>query len=203
MSSTGPRCNPRFPTSGVLLDNSALVRLWKCETLDVLGGTVGLHAAGQVAKEFKAQGPAERAAFDRLGIQSHGIRLGTREYEHFCLIQDQKHSTRHLGEKESLAVALARSEQGELLPFVTYDRGATSDAVLAGIVTLDFLDTLAWLVGCGVLTAERADEIEALATPLDGWKRPVGYTGSIETVRAARQSAVVQRIAAWRAGPTR
>lgn len=199
MSSIDRRCDPPFPTPGVLLDNSMLVRLWKCEALEVLGGTVGLHVATQVAKEFKAQGPAERAAFERLGIQSHGVRPGTPEWSHFCLIQAGKYSTRDLGERESFAVALARADEGELLPFVTYDRGATSEAETLGVVTLDFLDTIAWLVGCGALAAERADEIERLAIPVDGWKRPQGYTGSIESIRSARQVAVVERVAAWRA----
>ena len=66
-------------------------------------------------------------------------------------------------------------------------------------MTLDFLDTLAWLVGCGVLTVDRADGIEALAGVVDGWKRPSGYGGSVETERKARQAAVVRRVAAWRA----
>jgi len=46
------------------------VRLWKCEVLDVLAGTLHLHVAGHVAKEFQAQGPAERAALARLGVMS-------------------------------------------------------------------------------------------------------------------------------------
>lgn len=61
------------------------------------------------------------------------------------------------------------------------------------------LDTLAWLVGCGALTEERADEIDTLAAAVDGWKRPAGYTGSIQIVREARQAAVVERVLRWRA----
>ena len=61
MSSTAATCEPRFPAAGVLLDNSALVRLWKCRQLEALRDTVPLHAAAQVLREFRKQGPAERA----------------------------------------------------------------------------------------------------------------------------------------------
>jgi hypothetical protein len=183
----------------VLLDNSALVRLWKCEALDALAGTVALHFAAHVAREFRAQGPSERAALARLGAEAHPVTPGTRAWALFGQIRGDRHSTRDLGEEESFAIALALAEEGELLPFVTYDRPATSQAKGLEIVTLDFLDTLAWLVGCGALTAERADEIEALAGVVDGWKRPSGYGGSIEAEREKRQAAVVQRVQAWRA----
>lgn len=198
-SSSARRCESRFPTAGVLLDNSALVRLHKCEALDVLAGTVRLHAAGHVVKEFHAQGPGERAALAALRVTSHGVRPGVAAWDAFCSIRGGRYATRDLGEDESLAVALTKAAEGELLPFVTYDRLATSRSGEMGVVTLDFLDTLAWLVGCGAVTEERADEIEGLAAAVDGWKRPTGYTGSIRTVLVARQAAVVERVQRWRA----
>jgi hypothetical protein len=176
-----------------------MVRLRKCNALHFLEGTVRLHVTRQVAEEFQAQGPNERAAFIRLGVTKHGIRLGTRVWELFCQLRGGEYSTRDLGEYESLAVALARAEEGEFLPFITYDRPATKQADDSRVVTLDFLDTLAWLVGCGVLTAPEADEIEGLASIEDGWKRPADYAGSIETVREARQAKVVERMTRWRA----
>jgi hypothetical protein len=183
----------------VLLDNSTLVRLWKCEALDRLRGTVALHVAGHVAKEFLAQGPSERAAFGRLGVEVHPVRPGAAAWDAFTRIRGGRFGTRDLGEEESLAVALTEAGEGRLLPFVTYDNPATKRAGVEGIVALDFLDTLAWLVGCGVMTVEEADEIEAMAAPADGWRRPVGYPGTIEGVREARQGAVLERTAAWRA----
>jgi hypothetical protein len=198
-SSTVRRCELRFPAAGVLLDNSAIVRLHKCEALDVLAGTVRLHVAGQVAKEFHAQGPAERATLAGLGVEIHRVRPGGAAWSAFCTLRGGRFATRDLGEDESIAVALAEAERGELLPFVTYDRLATSRSGGAGVVTLDFLDTLAWLVGCGVVTAQQADEIESLASVVDGWRRPAGYAGTIESVRETRQRAVVERVLAWRA----
>ncbi len=198
-SSTAPRCDPSFPTRGVLLDNSALVRLWKCEALEALGGSVPLHAAGHILKEFKAQGPAERAAIERLAPKPHRVGPSTPYWDAFATIRGGRPSTRDLGEDESLAVAVTAFGRGELFPFVTYDRGAADDAARLGVVTLDFLDTLAWLVHCGRLTAEQADAIEADARVEDGWRPPVGYTGSIETVQDARVAALVERVRARRA----
>jgi hypothetical protein len=60
---------------------------------------------------------------------------------------------------------------------------------------MDFLDTLAWLVGCGQLSAAAADELEVLAASVDGWRRPTGYVGQIETVRERRQAALMERVA--------
>ncbi|MFS8067118.1 MAG: hypothetical protein ACMG6S_12170 [Byssovorax sp.] len=177
------------------------MRLWKCGALAELAGTVRLHVAGQVAKEFQAQGPSERAALVGLGATTHGVRPGTPAWEQLCLLRAGRCSTRDLGEDESLAVALTQIAQGEWLPFVTYDRQATRITTDLGVVALDFLDTLAWLVGCGVVTAERGDEIEALASMVDGWRRPAGYAGSIESVRGARQAHLIERVAAWRAKP--
>jgi hypothetical protein len=199
MSRTAPRCDLRFPTPGVLLDASALVRLWKCDALEALAGTVQLHVAGHVEKELGRQGPAERAAFGKLRAVPHPLRVGTRAWELFGQLWGGRHTTRDLGEYESFAVALAMAENAELLPFVTYDLPAASQARQLDLVTLDFLDTLAWLVGCGALTVERANAIEALASVVDGWKRHPGYSGSIETEREARQAAVVGRVNAWRA----
>ena len=186
-SSSVRRCEPRFPTAGVLLDTSALVRLWKCDALDALRGTVELHVARHVAKEFQAQGPAERAAFARLDVTSHGVRPGSAAWSAFGTIRGGRYATRDLGEAESLAVAVAEAEDGRLLPFVTYDKLATKQAGLKGVVTLDFLDTLSWLTGCGVITTEEADDVESLAGATDGWRRPTGYAGSVEDVAAARR----------------
>ena len=146
-SSTAPRCSPAFPTPGVLLDNSALVRLHKCDALGALGRTLRLFAAGQVLREFRKQGPAERAALNGLGVEPRLVIPGTRAWAHFTTLRGAQFSTRDLGEDESIAIALAAAEDGEWLPFVTYDRPATRDARESGVVTLDFLDTLAWLVG--------------------------------------------------------
>ena len=129
-SSTG-RCRPRFPARGVLLDNSAIDRLWKCEALDCLAGTVELHVVRHVAKEFGRLGPAERAALDKLGAIKEAVTPGAPAEGHLALLRPESRSTRDLGEDESLAVALAKAAEGEHLPFVTYDgrAGKKADSV--------------------------------------------------------------------------
>ncbi len=133
----------------------------------------------------------------RLGVERLSVRNGSREWQVFASLRGPRHSTRDLGEDESLAVALTQAERGVFLPFVTYDRIAARQSADRGVVTLDFLDTLAWLVACGVIEPDRADEIEASAVAIDGWKRPVGYVGEIQSVRSARQNSVVARVEAW------
>ena len=71
---------------------------------------------------------------------------------------------------------------------VVFDARAGRDARDQGLVTLDFLDTMAWLVGCAVTSAEDADDLVRRAGPIDGWVPPAGYSGSIESVRAERQA---------------
>ncbi len=117
-------------------------------------------------------------------------------WDHFSRIRGGRFSTKDLGEAESLAVCLDEQARGRCLPFVTYDNAAAKEAAGVGVVTLDFLDTLAWLVGCGVLDADRANAIERAATPFDGWRRPPTYDGSIAQVVAARQTRVVVACAA-------
>lgn len=193
-----PRCAPRFPAAGALLDNCVLVRFWKCDALDALANSVPLFAASHVVKEFQRQGREERAALARLGVEPLSVRLGTREWELFGELRGGRLGTRDLGEDESIAIALAHAERGQWLPFVTYDGGAAKQCMPRGVATLDFLDTLSWLTGCGVIEAERADEIEALAQRCDGWKRPIGYAGSIAAVRDKRQATSIARVGAWR-----
>lgn len=191
------RCEPRFPAKGVLLDANVLVRFFKCGALDKLKGTVELHLASQVAREFKKI-RAQRDALESIEPIIHRVEPGSATWEQFSRLRGHARSTRDLGEDESLAIALAEANEGNVLPFVTYDKGATSDAERERVVTLDFLDTLAWLVGCGVLSCEEADAIEVAATSAHGWKRPASYPGSIESIRAARQSATAGLIGVWR-----
>lgn len=198
MSSTDRRCDPRFPAKGVLLDTSALVRLWKCDALEALRSTVELHVLSQVAREFK-KSAQQRSALEKLDTILRTIDPGTPAWNHLCLLRGGNYSTRNLGEAESIAVALADSDGGVLLPFVTYDDGATKLSSSRGIVTIDFLDTLSWLVSCAVLAVSDADAIATRATALDGWRPPHAYAGSIDTIRGARQAAVVARVDAWRA----
>lgn len=126
------------------------------------------------------------------------MRLGSPAWDILCRIRGARFSTRDLGEAESLAVALAEAARGPLLPFVTYDNPATKQAAQLEVVTLDFLDTLAWLEGCGAVTGEQADAIEATAAAVDGWRRPAGYAGSIDTIGLARRVGTIARVDAWR-----
>ncbi|MBI4705070.1 MAG: hypothetical protein HY744_28520 [Deltaproteobacteria bacterium] len=178
------------------------MRLWKCEAWDVLRSTepVRLCVAGHVAKEFRAQGPAQRAAFLALGLEVCSVKLGSAAFVHLARLRGGRPSTRDLGEDESLAVALAAIDAGERVPFVSYDHQAARRAGQEGIVTLDFLDSLAWLVGCGTIEAERADQIARTAHRVDGWRPHPGYAGGIEIERLARQSRMVEAVARWSTG---
>ena len=193
-SSTARSCEPRFPAPGVLLDNSVLVRLWKCQVLEALQGTVELHVAQQVSAEFRKQGPSERAAFDRLGAQSHRVGPGTPFWSAFSRLRGARYNTRDLGDDELLAIAVTWADDGVRLPIVTYDAGAAKDALAEGLVAIDFLDTLAWLVGCGRLTADQANEVERRAQLLEGYRRSTSYSGQIDHVYEARQAELVTRV---------
>lgn len=160
-----------FPTRSVLLDACALIRLHKCDALELLEATITFLAAAHAHGEFAADGPRARALLERLPVEKRSITSGSREWEHFTLIR-KGFSTVDLGEDESMAVALAEADRGSQVPIVTYDDGATRKAHGLGIVTVSFLETLAWMVSCGLLTEEQAIEIEARAAARDGWRRP-------------------------------
>jgi hypothetical protein len=190
----------RFPARSVLLDACALIRLYKCDALGVLERTIVFLAAAHAHGEFAASGPAARAMLERLRIQKRSIVPGSKEWSHFARIR-RGFSTVDLGEDESLAVALAEAERGNPVPIVTYDRGATKKARSFGIAIVSFLETLAWMLTCGLITAEQAIEIEARAAARDGWTRPPEHAGSPaelmlpgrETLEAALQAAKRKR----------
>jgi len=202
MSSSVPRCEPRFPAGAALLDNCALVRFWKCGALSALAETVEIHVAGQVGREFRKQGPTERAELERLHVVVDLVRVGSVEWDIFARLRGGIASTRDLGEDESLAIAIAQAQRKQHMPFVTYDVGAGETARDSGVVALDFLDTLAWLVACRRITAERADEIEVRARRVDGWKPPPDYLGSVAAELDRRTTRVVAEFSAWRQADT-
>lgn len=193
----------RFPARSVLLDACALIRLHKCEALGLLERTVPLLAAAHAHGEFAVSGPSARAALERLRVQKRSVTSGSREWWHFALIREG-FSTVDLGEDESLAVALAEADRGNQVPLVTYDDGAARKARGLGIATVSFLETLAWMHACGLITEEQAAEIEARAAARDGWRRPPGHTApwaelvrplreALEALDAARPGAVKRR----------
>lgn len=181
----------------MLLDNSALVRLWKCQILDALADTIPLHAPSQVLGEFRKQGPSERAALERLKVRGHPVTPTSRFWSDFSRLRADRYSTRDLGDDELLAVAATHAAEGVLFPLLTYDRGAAANAAREGLITLDFIDTLAWLVGCGRLSEEAADDVLVLARRLDGYQPPPGYPGNLSAIRVQRQQATIERTAAW------
>jgi predicted nucleic acid-binding protein len=193
MSST-PRCDPKFPTERCLVDASALVRFFKCGAIDLLARTSRVVIAGQVAREFKRR-PGQRTALAVLGVEVRSVKLGSGAYEQFCRLRGATATTRDLGEDETIALALDARARGEALPVVIFDDRAGRDAVAEGLTVLDFLDTVSWLVGCGLIAPGDADALVQRAGPLDGFRPPPGYGGSIESVRAARQTGFMNRFA--------
>ena len=169
----------RFPTRSVLLDACALIRLYKCDALGLLERTIVLLVGAHAYGEFALSGPAARALLERLRIQKRSIVPGSREWSHFALIR-KGFSTVDLGEDESLAVALAEADRGNQVPIVTYDDAAAKKARSLGLATVSFLETLAWMHTCGLITEEQAAEIEARAAARDGWKRPLGPAVPLE-----------------------
>lgn len=153
----------RFPARAVLLDASALIRLYKCESLELLTNTVKLAAAEHVHGEFEAGGPAQRAALGRLAVSKRSIVPGSPEWKHFVLVR-KGFSTVDLGEDQSIAIALAEAERDTPMPIVCYDYGAVRKAHELNVATVSFLATLAWLISCGRLSLEHAEELEERAT---------------------------------------
>jgi hypothetical protein len=60
-----------------------------------------------------------------------------------------------------------------------------------GVLTMDFLDTLAWLLGCGVLDEAEAEQIEQVASLCDGWRRPRDTERDLVSLCSARQEQLV------------
>jgi hypothetical protein len=195
-------CAPPFPAASVVLDANVLMRFYNCAALHALGGAVRLVVSAHVYKECTRVGPEVRQRLRKLDLERRAITPGTLEWDELAVVRGGVCSPRDLGEDESIAICLAEATRGQAVPFATYDRRALSAAAGLGIATLDFLDTLAWLVGCGRLTAEEADTIEAKAGPCDGWKRPAGCTGSIDDVRADRQASLLAQIGRRAAEPS-
>ena len=177
-----------------MLDANVLMRFHNCGAMDVLGGMVRLLVSPHVYKECTRVGPEVRQRLRDLGLERCALTPGTAEWDQLAVVRGGLCSPRNLGEDESIALCLAGAARGQRLPFVTYDRRALTLAAGFDVATMDFLDTLSWLVGCGRLTPEEADTIEAKAGPCDGWRRPAGYAGAIERVRADRQAALVARM---------
>lgn len=161
----------RFPARSVLLDACALIRLYKCDALDLLVGTVRFVVAEHAHGEFAASGPSARAALRRLRVEPRSIIPGTPEWDHFARVRVE-FSTVDLGEDQSIAIALAEADLGNPMPIVTYDGGAAKKARGLGVATISFPETLAWMRSCGLLTEEQAAEIEARAAARDGWRPP-------------------------------
>ncbi len=168
----------RFPARGALLDACALIRLHKCDVLDRLAGTIDFAVAEHAYGEFAAGGPSAKAALARLAMVKRPIIPGSPEWKHFARVRDG-FSTVDLGEDQSIAIALAEADRRNPMPIVTYDNGAAKKAQLYGVASVPFLATLAWLVSCGVISVQEADDVEARATARDGWTRPAAQAGPL------------------------
>lgn len=193
---SGARCSPPFPARAVMLDASVVLRFYKCGVLpppkggiewcSLLKGKIDLWMAGQVAKEIRKR-PGSRSALESLDVQVKGVTLGSVEWEHFSRLRGGTSSNQDLGEVESVALCLAHGERGVTLPFLTCDIKAGQLARQQGVVVVDFLDTLAWLLSCGVLGEAEAEQLEEKAQARDGWRRPQGVTGELSALVAERQ----------------
>jgi hypothetical protein len=176
-----------------LLDACALIRLYKCDALELLERTVPLLVATHAHGEFAASGPAARALLERLRVEKRPVIPGGAEWSHFARIRSE-FSTVDLGEDESIAVALAEADRDRPIPIVTYDEKAARKARSLEIVTISFLETLAWMRACELITEEQATEIEARAATRDGWRRPRDHVGPLTnllpTLREALDSAL-------------
>lgn len=159
-----------FPARAVLIDASALFRFYKCDGL-TKPPSVRLIIADRVHGEFARGGPSERAALKRLAVEQHTIQIGSPEWNCFVQLRDRM-GTKDIGEDASLAIALVQASKGNVLPLVIFDDGAAKKAAKLGVPTISFLETLAWLVACDVLTIDEAEALERLAAVRDGWKRP-------------------------------
>jgi hypothetical protein len=168
-----------FPTRSVLLDACALIRLHKCDALESLEETITFLAAAHAHGEFRRRRAAGARPAGAPACREAPHTSGSPEWDHFTLIR-RGFSTvdlGELGEDESIAVALAEADRGNQVPIVTYDDGAARKARGLGIAIVSFLETLAWIMTCGLLTEEQAVEIEERAAARDGWRRPQGQVG--------------------------
>ncbi len=174
----GPARRSRFPARAARLDACALIRFQKCESLDLLASTIDFAVAEHAYGEFAAGGPSAKAALARLAIVKRPIIPGSLEWKQFARVRDG-FSTVDLGEDQSIAIALAEADRHNPMPIVTYDDGAVKKAQQYGVATVSFLATLAWLVSCGVISVEEADDLEARAAARDGWVRPAAQAGPL------------------------
>lgn len=158
-------------------------------------GHAGIRGGRACAGEFAAGGPSARAALDRLGSTRRPVVVGSPEWDQLTRIRDE-FSTVDLGEDESIAIALAEARRGNVVPFVTYDQGATLKAHGLGVATVSFLETLAWLIHCGLIDEGEAADLEQRATARDGWKRPPGNGGPVAEQVATLTGALIPRLEA-------
>lgn len=177
-SKRGQARHSRFPARAALLDACALIRLHKCEALDLLAGTIDFGVAEHAYGEFAAGGPSAKAALARLAMVKRPIMPGSPEWRYFARVREG-FSTVDLGEDQSIAIALAEADRRNPMPIVTYDNGAARKAQQHGVASVSFLATLAWLVSCGVISVQEAEDLEARATARDGWARPAAQAGPL------------------------
>jgi hypothetical protein len=176
----------RFPTRHLVLDACALLRFYKTApgSLPALQRLATLHMAGQVHTELSRRGASQRAAIKKLRLRKDAVVPDGPYWDAFCRERGGLVGTANLGEQESIAICVAESQRGEPWPLVTYDAGPGRRAQHLGLVVIDFLTTLAWCVEVGALTDKEANTIEDRAQVLNGWKRPAGYDGDIESQRS-------------------
>ena len=172
----------RFPAPELVVDACALVRAYKCGFIERLGRLGKLHVTGQVVAEMNKGGPGQKAALRKVRVIRRSITPGTAEWEAFATVRGGRFGVGDLGEDESIAVCLAEAGKGKRLPLMTFDHSANRRALGFGIVTIDFLTTLSWLVRCGGYTVEEADALELRASQVNGWRRPKTYAGTLESI---------------------
>lgn len=193
-----PKQRLRFPADGLVLDACTLMRLFNCGALDRIKSLATLHVAMHVHAEFARGGRAQKKALAALGVVKHAVVPGSEEWNALCLARGGAYSTTGLGEDQSIAVCVAQARRGRILPLVTFDKGAGRKATKFGVATVDFLSLLAWLVGCECMTVDEANALEVLAGKRNGWKRPNGYSGTLEQHADHLRNAIGPSIHKWR-----
>ncbi|WP_141327663.1 hypothetical protein [Myxococcus sp. AB025B] len=182
-----------------MLDACVLFRLDKCEALPRLKGLAPLHVAASVHAELSKDGPRLRKLLTELRMTKHPVVPGSREWDELARIRGGLFSNQDLGEAESLAVVLVAAQKQRFLPLATFDGGAARTANRLGVPVLDFLSLLAWMVACGCMSFEEADDLETLAAQRNGWKRPSSYRGSVEAHASELRQSTGAAIFDWKA----
>ncbi len=186
-------------TSGLLVDASTIIRLSKCDVLHVLTA-IGpkIVVADQVDVEIRRDTEDAARIKQALAYKVEPVRIGSAAYDAYCRLggADVGNGTQDMGELESVALAVAARDAGNVVPFATTDTGAARIATLEKVVVLDFRDVLSLAWNGAAIDAEEAARIEARATVTNGWKPPAGESPDMAVHGPVRVRAITEAIAA-------